>query len=97
MPLKKEAVKVMKNDNSKAVAMDRAKECQECLAAAKTEPMWHKYLSSGNNPTRIRELQYGGDTMKLHEFIIQKRTEFKGAQKSVPHTEFFYNKKKLKL
>ena len=96
MPPKKETVKVNKSDNSKGIALQKAKECQEYIIAAKTEPMWHKYLSSGGNPAKIKELQYGGDASKLHDFIIQKRLEFKGGQKSVPLTEFFYNKKRLK-
>ena len=96
MPPKKGAVNVTKSDNTKALALEKAKECSRLISAAKTDPMWHKYLSSGSNPAKIRELQYGGDASKLHDFIIQKSVEFKGGQKSVPYTEFFYNKKRLK-
>lgn len=96
MSSRKEAINVTKSDNSISITLEKAKQCQEYIIAAKTEPMWHKYLSSGGNPAKIKELQYGGNPSKLHDFIIQKRMEFKGGQKSVPLTEFFYNKKKLK-
>ena len=96
MPPKKESVKVTKSDDSKTKALERAKMCQEYIIAAKSEPLWHKFLSSGTNPAKIKELQYSGDMTKLHEFIIQKRLEFKCSQKSVPYTDFFLNRKRFK-
>ena len=89
-------LKVIKSDNSKAHALEEAQKFKDAISALRTEPHWKQFLSVGNNPAKIKELQTLGDSKKLHQFINQKRVEYQAGLKVVPYTEFFYNHRKLK-